>query len=263
VLDELGATRPGAGVVTGQRRRHLLDHPNALAPTPTCHTRRSGDAQAGRLYQPAAMHHRMDRGLVGREWAAPADTSRLGASCRRAPPRPAERFRHQAAASIVRKAVEAITAACWTHGMLRDLLVRAIDERAAWTAGDLDRRAWSTPRHGRPRAGSRAGHRPPTPGAGLLAGDLWWHCPCSLTVRLRVAPTCYHATVRVNGRRMVASASPSSRPASAGRRVAVRSSWRRVERGGSKRPAGPSMLAGLVSRFSHPSILANRSASRR
>jgi hypothetical protein len=73
VLDEFGVSGLGAGVVTGQRRGDLLEHPDAGMPVrdlPDPALR--GDAQAGGLHQPPAMQQRVDRGLVRGELAAPA-----------------------------------------------------------------------------------------------------------------------------------------------------------------------------------------------
>jgi hypothetical protein len=55
----------------------------------------------------------------------------------------ARRFRRQAAPGIVRDAVQGIAQACVPDpdGMLRDLLVQAIDECAAWARRDHDRDA--------------------------------------------------------------------------------------------------------------------------
>ena len=56
---------------------------------------------------------------------------------------PAKRFRREAAPTIVRNAVEGIAQACVPNpdAMLRDLLVQAIGECAAWTGRDPDRGA--------------------------------------------------------------------------------------------------------------------------
>jgi hypothetical protein len=58
-----------------------------------------------------------------------------------------KRFRQQAAPAIVHGAVEGIAQACVPDpdGMLRDLLVQAIDETAAWTRREPDRAAGITP----------------------------------------------------------------------------------------------------------------------
>ena len=54
-------------------------------------------------------------------------------------------FRRQAAPTIVRDAVEGIAQACVPDpdGMLRDLLVQAIDVCAAWIGRSPDRVGWS------------------------------------------------------------------------------------------------------------------------
>jgi hypothetical protein len=73
VLNEFGVAGLGAGVVTGQRRRDLLDHLGAGPPIRHLpHPPLWGDPQAGRLHQPPAMHQRLDWGFIGRELAAPA-----------------------------------------------------------------------------------------------------------------------------------------------------------------------------------------------
>jgi hypothetical protein len=58
-----------------------------------------------------------------------------------------KRFRKHAAPTIVRGAVEGVAQACVPDpdGMLRDLLVQAIDETAAWTRREPDRAAGTTP----------------------------------------------------------------------------------------------------------------------